>query len=200
MQKLKNRSVCPPDPVYFRYVHSEDGFSSTAQTYQAWQQTIADHCQRNGLAPVSMEVAEDQLCNTLPAGWCEGCQENRPHVDLRFNFRDVFDWLAAHVRLIKTGLVSQDEAERRAKICSGCYLNINSQGCTGCADIATLFTSELAKRSTKSDAFLRNCGACRCYLKSLVHFPNDALSHDDSLQSVLPDFCWQKIGGENYVA
>ena len=201
MQKLRNRDLVPPDPIYFRYVHAETGHSSQSQTYDSWLADTYAHRRANNL-PIPIDFTaqmEDQLCSSLPAGWCSGTDPNRPDVDMRFTVGDVWNWTKAQLAVLSTGFVSQDEAERRAKICSGCYMNINAQGCRGCQDVATLFSNQLAKKQTSADMFLRNCGSCRCYLRALVHFPIDAIPKDDTLQKVFPSFCWQKIAGENYV-
>jgi hypothetical protein len=205
MQELLNRDIVPPDPVHFRYVHPETGHVSKSETYQSWVQEALTHRRANNLhtpAGFIFEM-EDQLCSTLPAGWCKGVDPNMPRVDMRFNLRDVWNWGSAHVNmLLSGGFVPQEEAERRAKICAGCQMNIRAEGCTGCADVATIFTSGLAKRSTSSDMFLRNCAVCRCFLRALVHFPQSVVDkvHAGIIDTAFPSFCWQRKGGNNYRA
>lgn len=200
MQKLSNRDLVPPDPVYFRYVHPETGHVSQAQTYDVWMSDSYAHRRANNL-PIPIDFTaqmEDQLCSSLPAGWCSGTDPNRPDVDMRFGLTDVWNWANANLQALVKGFASQEEAERRAKICAGCYMNINSQGCRGCQDVATLFSNQLAKRSTSSDSFLRNCAVCRCFLTALVHFRLDTIPKDDSLQKSFPIFCWQRKDSTNY--
>jgi hypothetical protein len=202
MQRLKDINTVPPEPVFFRFIHPETGHTSQAQTYQAWLQEAYQHRISNALPiPVDFPAQmEDQLCTTLPAGWCAGVDPNRPIIDMRFGLRQVKDWATAQLKLLVTGFVPQEEAERRAKICAGCPLNINAQGCVGCQDVAGLFAKVLGGRKTASDGYLRNCANCRCYLQAMVHFPQEILdrSHVSINQSAWPSFCWNKIGGSDY--
>lgn len=201
MLRLKNKyGNCPPDG--YRYVDPDTGHVTRREDYDSWLQAAAAHRRGNNLTiPLDFGAQmENQLCQILPAGWCDFDDESRPRIDTRFGLRDVWNWAEAHLKLLGDNFVPQEEAERRAKICSSCYMNMEGVGCAGCQRVATLFTAELAKRKTDSDQFLKSCGACKCYNRAQVHFPIAILeTHDtDELQSMYPSFCWKKKSGENY--
>lgn len=198
METLLRKDVVPPDG--FRYFQQETRFIVEAQDYWTWVAEVKKHRIGNGISLDGIEEQmQDQLCQTLPAGWCRQDDPNRPRPDMRFGLSDIWNWAVAHIKLATTGFVAQEEAERRAKICAGCYMNVMGQGCQSCHKVAELFTTELAARKTESDSFLRNCAACKCYLKALVHFPIDILQNHASVQPLLPSFCWQKVDGVNYL-
>lgn len=95
-------------------------------------------------------------------------------------------------------VVDKKESERRALICSRCYLNTNVQGCGACHAAVNAITGSL---STKYDFALKACAACKCLLRAKVHVPSKILLDNESgnVQSMYPDFCWNKFGGPNYV-
>lgn len=207
MQVLSNRDMAPPELIggdSFRYTHVETGERSAATDYYTWQTKIKDHRKGNNLPPLSPAEAEDQLCRQLPPGWCEGSDPNRPFVDTRFTVGDVADVMKVFVSFAGSGFqfVSQEEANRRARICLGCYNNVNVAGCGACRQLAGFVTGTIAQRSTPHDAALKVCGVCRCVNRAQVHVPLSALDAKDSpeKQALYPSFCWQKKGGDNYLA
>lgn len=200
MQILRNKDLVPPDN--FRYVHSETGHRSEASDYWTWQGRIAAHRKANNLPVVSAAEAENQLCQQLPPSFCSQSDPNRPWVDIRFTLGDVADVMKVFVSFAASGFqfVSQEEANRRARICVGCYNNINVSGCGACRQLAGFITGSLAQRKTSHDDALKVCGVCRCLNRAQVHVPLEALDTKDSpeKQALYPSFCWLKNGGENY--
>lgn len=200
MLKLTSYREVPPDG--YRFVDPDTGHVTVKEDVISWVQAAIAHRKANSLeVPANFQaIMEHQFCQVLPAGWCDFDDPNRPRVDMRFSLRDVWNWAEAHLNLLTDKFVDQPEAERRAKICSSCYMNVEGQGCTGCQRVATLFTTELAKRKTQSDPFLKSCAVCKCFLRAKVHFPlTIAEAHDTTeIQSMFPSFCWRKKGGENY--
>lgn len=146
---------------------------------------------------IKMEL---QLCATLDPGWCSFDNPNRLRPNTNLTWDDVqnglkvfSDWLAHGAQVVSPG-----EAERRALICSRCFLNVNVQGCSACQGAVATITKTL-NRSTKYDFALRSCGACKCFLKAKVWFQNSTLDKENErLQEVYPSFCWRYHGGENY--
>lgn len=200
-QILSKRDVTPPDG--FRFTHPETGYRSEAIDWFTWMENIRAHRAANDLPPVTPEQAEDQLCAQLPPENCEGSDPNRPYVNTRISLGDVWDAMKVFGRFAMSGFqfVTQDEANRRARICVGCYNNVNVTGCGACHQLGEAVTGALAQRSTPHDAALKVCGVCRCLNKAQVHIPLDSLDAKDSpeRQALYPIFCWLKKGAENYL-
>lgn len=200
-QILSRRDVCPPDG--FAYTHAETGHKSTAMDHYSWMERVREHRKANGLAPITQTQAEDQLCRLLPPEWCKGDDPNRPFIEPRMSLNDVWDAMKVFAKFALGGFrfVDQAEATRRARICVGCYANMNVSGCGACHQLAGVISGELAQRSTPHDAALRVCGVCRCMNRAQVHIPMDALEAKDSpdKQALYPSFCWLRVGGENYL-
>lgn len=203
--QLKNRDISPPD--FFRFTHPETGFVSQAIDWYTWQENIAAHRKANKLPPITPEEAEAQLCETLPPGHCKHApaeKKNRSWVNTRLRFGDIAQGMKAYLALITSGFktVSQEEADRRARICSGCYLRITPQGCGACVKLSRLITGELARKKTAHDSHLANkaCAVCSCGVQSIVHFPMPLLEQADTpeKQALYPDFCWRQKTGMNY--
>lgn len=201
---LKNRDQTPPDG--FVYCH-ETGYVSRAIDSYNWYEDIRKHREANQLPPITMEQAEEQLCETLPPGHCTHSlpeQRSRPWVNTRLRWRDVVEGTKAYLTFIASGFqsVSQAEADRRARICASCYLKVTPQGCGSCVKISRLIVGDVAGKKTAHDSFIAQqaCGACACPLQPIVHFPLALLERadNDAKQTAFVDFCWRKKGGENY--
>jgi hypothetical protein len=202
MQRLNNRDALPPD--FFRFTHAETGYRSEGRDWWAWQEDIKKHREANNLAPVTPEQSEDQICRQLPPGWCSHSENERPWVETRLSLGDVLRGTSAYLKLVFTGTVSKEEANRRARICAGCYLLVSPQGCGACSELAKVVIGDVAGKSTDYDDRLnRNaCAACQCPVRSLVHFPISILEQadpNDEKQSAFAPFCWRLKGGENYL-
>lgn len=201
LRRLLSYSEVPPDG--YKFVHPETGHTTWAEDIDTWLAKAIEHRKANNLdiPPNLLAKMEDQLCEILPPGFCQYDDPQRPRVDMRFGLRDVMAWAEAHLKILGDNFVFQEEAERRAKICATCYMNVEGQGCRGCSQVATLFTNKLAIRKTSADPLLKSCAACKCFLRSAVHFPLTILEsvHKSEVQMLLPSFCWQKENGVNYL-
>lgn len=202
-QLLRNKDLCPPD--FFRSVDRDTGHRTEARTYHDWVIAARQHRIANDL-PISADFEtqlNDDLCAQLPPEFCEGSDPNRPYVNPRFSLGDVGDVMRVIVSWIGSGFtfVSQAEADRRARICVGCYNNINVAGCGACHQLGKFITGALAQRKTPYDDSLKVCGVCRCVNRAQVHIPLENLAAKDSpeKQALYPAFCWQKQGGENFL-
>lgn len=190
--------ACPPDG--YRYVFPDDGYLVHAWTYVDWVEFARQHLQTNGKAiPPELEAdMQHQLCLSLPPGFCMYDDPNRPRPSTTLTWADVQGGVKTFAKWIAGGMkyVEQKEAERRALICSRCYLNVHVQGCTACKAAVKEITRF---QRTKSDASLRACAVCKCLLQAKVHFPISTLdTSDEKVQSMYPEFCWLKKTGENY--
>ncbi len=196
---VKEQGPCPPDG--FRYVFPEDGFVCHAWTYNDWVALAKAHLQaNNSVPPEDLEAQmQDQLCKTLPPGWCLYDQDDRPRATVLLDWGTVATALSTFAGWISSGckFVSQAEADRRADICSKCYLNVNISGCAACQK---LIGETIGERRTKFDASLRGCAVCKCTLRAMVHFRLDDLkktAHQKELYLQVPH-CWLNPESGNY--
>jgi hypothetical protein len=195
---IKTQGPCPPDG--FRYVDPEDGFVAHAWTYNDWVPLQQSHLSANNreVPPDLGEQMQDQLCKTLPPGWCNYDSDSRPRPTTSLGWGDVLGGLQTFAKWISggAGYVSQEEADRRALICSRCYLNVHVEGCGACHKAVAEVTKD---RKTKYDFALKACAVCKCLLKAKVHFPMETLDMNrDAVQEMYPEHCWLKKTGPNY--
>lgn len=207
MLRIKDKDKGVPDQ--YRYTHKETGWVSRGASWrEMWSLgigNVVDHRKANGLPPVTEAEVEDQICRQIPPDYCN-YEEGDPHVwvNTRIRFSDVVAGTKEHLALLVSGeTASQEEANRRAKICSSCYFKILPTGCASCVKLSEFITGSIATKKTSYDAHLTNlaCAVCSCSVKSIVHFPMSALDRNDSpdKQAAFPAFCWRKQGGENRV-
>ena len=201
MRRLRDRTIVPP--TSFRYTH-ETGYTTVASTYADWVSSTKDHFRANDLpVPLDLEAQmNEQLCGILPPTWCDRDPGDVKWVDTHFGWNDFVDGMKAFGRWAVGGVtfVEQEEADRRAAICVSCPLNVNITGCAACHKMATAITGDVAKKHSAYDDYLRACAICHCALKAMVWFPIDTLQSNETpeRQTLRPDFCWVKQGGENY--
>lgn len=198
LQLINLWGPCPPDG--YRYVFPDDGYVVHAWTYVDWVQFARNHLSANGqsIPPTLESDMQQQLCLTLPPGWCLYDDDNRPRPNVSLEWGDVVQGLKTFSRWIAQGcqFVTQSEAERRAAVCSRCYLNVNVQGCSACSKAVE---EVIGRKKTKLDSALRSCAVCKCFLRAKVHFPMETLdTQKEKVQQLYPDHCWLKKGGVNY--
>lgn len=132
---------------------------------------------------------ENALCDRLAGSEdCVPCtQVNRQNV----NFESIVRWVRAMYGFATKSrfqLVSQEEAERRARICAACPYQVTTAGCWGCKGIAGMLPAIAGARKTSYDAQLKACGVCGCYNAVSVHLPVDAQGGEEL---EFPEFCWK---------
>lgn len=207
MLRVLKPDETPPDG--WRFVHPETGYTSRTMDPWAWMDDIRKHRDANNLPPISFEEASNQMCLSMPAGVCEqdGTESNgHKPVSTRLTWADIATGIKAYIGLKLAGSqpVERAEADRRAKVCSSCYLRVDVQGCGSCVRMAdALLGDEWAARKTSYDNFIlkKACGVCKCTLQNVIHWPMDLLDKADTpdKQECWPAFCWRKQGGENRV-
>jgi len=192
------RGDCPPDG--YRYVDPVSGFVAHAWNYADWINEEKAHLRANNREiPATLEAdMQHQLCLTLRPGFCLYDDPNRPRPSVGLSWNDVSSGLKTFARWIAKGCkyVSQAEADRRAEICSRCYLNVGVSGCSGCGQAVK---EVIADKKSKYDAVLKSCAVCKCFLQAKVHFPIETLDTDnEKMQEMYPGFCWLNKESENY--
>ena len=190
---------CPPDG--YRYVFPEDGYTAHAWCYTDWINEAVNHLRANN-REVPDDLAaqmEEQLCQGLEPGWCSYDSDERPRPNLSLGWNDVVGALETFGNWIKNGcrFVDKTEADRRALICSRCYLNTMVSGCAGCKKIVA---EVIGNRTSKYDFALKACGVCKCVLRAKIWFPIKTLDTEtEKLQQMYPAHCWLKKNGENFI-
>lgn len=202
MMRLKKRYLVPPDG--FRFMVPETRHQVTATNWRDWIDKIKLHYRSNGLEIPSniAEIAEHQLCRQLSPDNCDRAEKDAPQISTRLSLGELWSGVKAHVKGLVYGFVDQDEANRRAHICGGCYFNVNPQGCGACAQLGEFVTGDVARQTTKHDEELKACAVCKCPNKSIVHFPITLLEESDTpeKQALYPEFCWRQRQSSNYLA
>lgn len=199
MRRLRDRTLAPRqlNGYSFRYVHP-DGRWSNANDWWTWRDMIRKHYLAMGqpLPDNFMQIAEDQLCGSIPPHDCIYDTGERPPVDVRIGLSDVWNWVKSVGRMVLSGAeyVPQEEADRRAAICVACPLNVDVvNGCGQCHSLVEAMTPDMQKRSTAHDGRLRSCAVCKCFNRVQVHFPLAVLARNDTpeRQAAYPSFCWK---------
>lgn len=199
MLKLKPSNVTPPDDFLFKVV--EDGTLIRAKTYPDWISKIKKHYADNHYpVPENIEaIAQNQLCQLLPPGWC--VQENgaapTQFINRRFNFDDAVNGTKVLIEFVKQGapLVSQEEAEARGKTCATCYAALPIPGCSSCSAFANYVAEVAGARTTKADPFLdsKSCGVCKCSAIANLWIPVEVSQAGvtEEMMALWPDYCWK---------
>jgi len=147
------------------------------------------------------ERVEDMLCKSIPPDFCfyQGGGSARSDMTAESILKGIvsLSTMLAEVAKGNDVFVSQEEANKRAEICSRCYLNMPSNFCGGCA-VGQAITDAVAKvkggRSTAYDNNLKNCGVCGCRNEAIVHVNKNILLKGEKKETTnsRPDWCWLK--------
>jgi hypothetical protein len=160
-------------PDDFRFTH-EDGGKSRGNTLGILMAAVRDYRRINALPmPDDMQaIVEDQLCRTLPPGNCKFMDGTLPatFVNTRFSLDDLKAGMKTLAAVVVSGkTVDKEEANRRAEICAACPANMQpSSACFGCAGVEEVVGAIVGTQTTKSDQYLKVCGACHCFNKTQV--------------------------------
>ncbi len=199
MRRLRDTTLVPPGG--FRYTDPDTGFTTSASTHYDWVANSKAHRQANNLPlPLDFQArVEDQLCGIIPPEYCDREPGDVKWVDTKFGWNDFIEGMKVFGRwaLEDAPLVQQEEADRRAAICTSCPLNVDVSGCSTCHKLASAITGAVAKRVSAHNDYLRACAICRCALKAMVWMPLDLLMTNETSerQDLRPDFCWLKNAG-----
>jgi len=206
-QKLIKFDSVVPGAGSFRFTVPETGYRiDNEHTMKGLLDKVKQHYEDNTIPLPEdwKEAVEDQLCRQLPSGWCQYTDgspaRSVPQILSAENLIKGVTSLATMVTSSVKGddvFVSQEEANRRAEICSRCYNNINAGFCAGCGTMQRL-TSLVAKvkgsRKTPYDRDLQNCGICGCRNEAIVHVNRKVLLSGEKSETTnaRPNWCWLK--------
>lgn len=139
-------------------------------------------------------LVEEWVCMHMPH-WCE---RKMPTTAIKRDFtkQDVLAFVAAVKGTIEAGgVVSKEEANRRAGICFKCPYNTKIAGCEGCNGIASLVFGILGARKLHNAGALKSCGVCGCNLKAKTWVPKEVLDNLSQVQDNREDYpawCWNR--------
>jgi len=136
----------------------------------------------------------EEIDQVLESYWC-GLGENVGKCVPVILPRGLLGYFKGGVALIKNlaynTFVTQEEANRRAKICVECPHNVKPED-TGLAAWADMVAYHATKgHTTEHDSKLFTCSICSCPLKAKCHLGGD-LGVSAELKKKLPEYCWQK--------
>ena len=145
------------------------------------------------------EEVEQAACLTYPAE-CESAEGKliRPR-NLQLSDVVIGTKTMLRFKLAGSHLVSNEEAVRRAEICSKCPYNVTfSKPCSGlCSQLKDLVSDIIGHHGTPYDAQLKSCGICHCFLQAAVWIPNaigvPSLPNEQKEQFEMIPHCWKKI-------
>ena len=95
-------------------------------------------------------------------------------------------------------IVSRDEANRRAEICSKCKFNVRfPKPCNGyCGELREIVTALVGSERTSYEEKLESCSICGCYLSAAVWMDLGTqikpLSQEIKNQFESVSWCWKK--------
>lgn len=200
MLKLIQKTQCPPDQ--YRWKSRETGHVIKCFSYEGWIARIRDHYDFNGIAPPSgwVALAEDQLCQLLPPGWCVQDNGEPPpwFIETRVGIDDVFRGTRVLSSLVLAGapLVDKQTALERGKVCANCPFAISAEGCGACTGLSNVIAEVAGSAELETDAALANkmCAVCKCAARAQIWLPAEFLSKGvtDLMMEQFPAYCWKK--------
>lgn len=196
--RLANTSVRPPGK--WRYRVSETGQTFIGTNLDELRKKLGKHCAIHHLPMPSNEQIEEQICFELgndAKDWCmdpaTGMSGNIPPTSPDCAGLSVGSVKQATFTLVHSAIrgtsVTQQEAERRAEICSVCNQNREVHGCKGCASDAlkSLVGTIAGRRRTSLDDRLATCCICGCLNRAKLWIDIDIIKKHT------PDEQWERF-------
>lgn len=192
--RLEERSLGPPGG--WGYTQKESGVAFRAITFGQLLEMVGKHRRGNkyDTSPGWEERFEEEFCQQnqlVGTQWCPD-REAEARAPRLIGLADVRRFLNSALSMVQAGgdmFVSQEEAERRAAICSECPNNAAIGGCVGCNGVRALVSKVRGSRTTAQDSRLRQCTVCGCDNQVKVWL-KDSVVDNEGLN--FPDHCWAK--------
>jgi len=200
MLKIKNTANTVPKG--WKFTHPASGAVITGGDYGDLLKNIHAHGRGNGYPRLTEAEIQDSICRSLVPG-ATSCVSYDPGVDpasepsrRRVHLNDAVRFIKTMGRLLGTdeAFVSQEETERRARICVACPMNQTIEGCTSCHGILNWVSRTIGDRRTLEDARLKGCAVCSCSNAVAVHMNLAAQQAEisDELNAEFVGDCWKK--------
>ncbi len=204
--KLKSRGVIPYGG-YFRPLDPLTGIRVSAVTWDHLMTKVQEERRGNG-APIGLDIENEveQWCCIAHPDEVEVYDERLPK-PRPLNLDDVVRGtkVLAAFKLAGKPTVINEEANRRAAICSKCPMNLMwSQACSLCSNLDEIVQGIVGKVRTAMDQQLYACNICHCSLKGAVHIPNAILNRENNAEmnrafEVAAEAfnCWHRPDGQD---
>lgn len=179
----------------------EQGLVGQGINFPALLRSVKEWRRANSL-PLGLGLGDElerAVCKIYPVE-CTGAINGKPRksrLDLSTVLRGTQVLLA--FKLAGSPYVSQEEAERRAEICSRCPWNLEyAKPCGGnCGGLKEMVAAIVGDRRTSYDDRLKSCGVCSCINSAHVHMPLEILAKGVSEEmkeqfTTIPG-CWKQI-------
>lgn len=153
---------------------------------------IFERKERNLPTEDVLKEVEEYLCSQLPSL----CQRRITGMMVKKEYTkaDVLAFIeSVKGTLTSGGVVSEEEAARRANVCLTCPYNLRLAGCEGCNGISSLVFKLLGARRITNMGALKACGICGCSLKAKIWVPKETLQKTSQIQATqgqFPSWCW----------
>lgn len=174
----------------WRYVQPETGSIFTGFSY--WQVRDAVYKHRAAMKLDTStgweERFQDEICQQNEQAHCNRGKNSHINAKRSITIDDLKRFMVT-LSNQEGSFVSQEEAERRATICSTCPKNQTVAGCWGCGGIIKSVTKYLGNKRTSRDKALESCSVCGCVLRAKVWLE---LGTIDNSGLEYPEHCWQK--------
>jgi hypothetical protein len=191
LSTFKYRNVVPPGGKYFFIVPETDKYFESFDMY-ALERTVRDHLIANKLTipPNLQAVIEHYMCEQLPTDFCNRPAGN-PEGKTWLSSSRIRDFSKVFFnRMFSHSLVSEEQADARARVCMSCPMNLKNV-CSTCNGLGGLVKRLLrVPRETSFDPALGACQLCGCLLRVKVHVPIEDLNVSDI--NAYPEDCWLK--------
>lgn len=161
-------------------------------TFKTLIEAVKKHLTANDVViPIDLERSMNEFSCAEHPTMCEEIDpDSERKVSLWYMAKKFF---TAVISAAVDGLVPQEEAERRALICSTCPNNqpMEARICEGCwsANFVREAAEKLSTRHTSLDNRLDTCSLCQCRLSLKCHVRKEAMA-DKTIE--WPEWCWMK--------
>lgn len=197
--RLAARNRIPYGGMYY-VTDKLTGIPVKGMNFESVYRAVVTERNANG-APVGLGL-EDEVEQWICEAYPQECQlADTLNVPKRsWGMMDIVRGTIVFAKRQITGesLVTQEEANRRAQICSTCkpYATEFHKPCAGlCSELVQLL-SGIGNRATPHDNSVRSCSICGCWTKVAVWFPVDlqwsVLSDTQKAQFQSVPWCWKK--------
>lgn len=202
--RLKNPALVPPEPGY-EYVQPETGARFNGGSVADTVIMVVRHRAGNGLPrtePAEVEAdVHNQICQRLGGEWCDHMTNWSFPTDwdtVREGTKSLTSW-ALTALTGESPYVDASEAERRAEICSKCFMNQKARTCLSCGFgdlVRGLISSTSGPDGTRYDAAIHVCTVCGCLLTKKVHLKKEVINRwaSDKQRHAYDEIpnCWMK--------
>lgn len=183
-------------PKHFCFKDPDTGFEYLETTERDLIRRIASYRAQNRLTPIT------HLDIVLQNYWCslkENQGECEPCAVLK---RGLLAYVRGGIALIDNlwygaaARVSQEEADRRAKICIDCVYNVFPDKDAFVAWSDMIAEHSVGTSKSKYHDQLGNCEVCTCTLKAKVFYKGDMGLTEEQKDKMIKVGCWQ-VNGED---